>query len=252
MDNKLKIAILIAGEPRFGPEVNKTVDNLDGYANITWFFFLWEIPKTSNVQHHSLVAPYWQNITYQKALDKIRSNIGPKKYNKIGALKIVKPEPYKLNFAVKNRANCCLNEANVWSMWQSWYYGYELLANHGEEYDLVLRLRGDCFPIQKLDLLELKDIIDKNPKKLFVPSNEWFGFTRRINDWMAISSMKNIETYCRVKESVPILQNEGVVYHPENTLAEHLYRNGIDYHDKKFEAELKHRKSWTIDYGNWA
>jgi hypothetical protein len=69
---------------------------------------------------------------------------------------------------------------------------------------------------------------------------------------MAISSMENIGVYCRVKESVPILQSEDIVFHPENTLAEHLFRNNIDYYDKKFEANLKHRVSWTIDFGDWA
>ncbi|NDG31474.1 hypothetical protein EB118_15575, partial [bacterium] len=118
MSEKLNIAILIAGEPRFGPEVNRTINHLQGYSCITWFFFLWDIPKTSNVQHNGLVAPYWQNVTYERALAKIRTNIGPKRSNKIGAIKIEKPESYALNFPIKNRAHCCLNEANVWSMWQ--------------------------------------------------------------------------------------------------------------------------------------
>jgi hypothetical protein len=103
-----------------------------------------------------------------------------------------------------------------------------------------------------VNLIELKKSIDETPSKLFVPNNEWFGFTRRINDWTAISSMENIGVYCRVKESVPILQTEGVVFHPENTLAEHLFRNDIDYYDQKFEADLKHRTSWVIDFGTWA
>jgi len=251
MSKKLNIAILIAGEPRFGPEVNRTIANLEGYATITWFFFLWDIPKTTNVQHHGLVAPYWQNVTYERAIEKIESNIG-NEHSKIGTLKIANPADYALNFPIKNRANCCFNEHNTWGQWQGWYHGYKLIEDYGQKFDLVLKLRGDSALITKVDLIELKKSIDESPNKLFVPSNEWFGFTRRINDWMAISSMENIGVYCRVKESVPILQSEDIVFHPENTLAEHLFRNNIDYYDKKFEANLKHRVSWTIDFGDWA
>ena len=230
MSHKLNIAILIAGEPRFGPEVNRTVSNLLGYTTITWFFFLWDVPNTTNA-NRDLIAPYWKNVTYENAWAKIKANIGNKRANKIGALKIEKPDAYRLHFPIKNRAGCCFNEYNVWSMWQSWYHGFQLVSDYGQKFDLVLRLRGDCALVNELDLRDLKKIIDENPKKLFVPKNEWFGFTRRINDWMAISSMENIATYCRVKETVPTLQSEGIVYHPENTLAEHLFRNDIDYYD---------------------
>jgi len=251
MSKKLNIAILIAGEPRFGPEVQRTIANLEGYATITWFFFLWDVPKSANLYNHQLIPPYWLNITYEKAVEKIKSNVGNKR-SKIGTLKIANPADYALDFPIKNRAHCCFNEYNVWSMWQSWYHGYKLIEDYGQKFDLVLRLRGDCAIIDKVNLIELKKSIDETPSKLFVPNNEWFGFTRRINDWTAISSMENIGVYCRVKESVPILQTEGVVFHPENTLAEHLFRNNIDYYDQKFEADLKHRTNWVIDFGTWA
>jgi len=75
MTDKVNIAILIAGEPRFGPEVNRTVANLLGYTTITWFFFLWDVPATTNA-NKDVIAPYWKNVTYENARAKIKANIG--------------------------------------------------------------------------------------------------------------------------------------------------------------------------------
>lgn len=251
--NLVNVAAMITGEPRFCEELDLFVSNLVGYATITWFFFLWRIPRTGNVYHSGLVAPFWANVNYDDAFNKIRTNFKNKRIHHIGALDIVDPEPYALPFKPRNVTNCCPKPENVWGMWQAWYHGYKQIENSGTQFDLVLRIRGDISISQPLNLRKIKRITDEDPKKLILPNNRWHGYSRWICDNMAIGTMETIKTYCDVHKSIPALQEEGFIYHPETCLAEHLFRNNIELVRYPFDIDIRHLAPGGAGrHGRWA
>jgi hypothetical protein len=250
----VNVAAMITGEPRFCEELDLFISNLIGHATITWFFFLWKVPITGNIYHKGLIAPYWQNVDYDKAYDKIRTNLTNRRIHQIGALEIVDPEPYELDFNPRNVTNCCARPANVWGMWQAWHHGYKQIESSGKQFDLVLRIRGDISLSEPLNLKKIKRLIDDQPNRLIVPNNRWHGYSRWICDNMAISSMQNMAIYCDVIKSIPSFQEEGFIFHAETCLAEHLHRNGIEVVRHNFDIGIRHldNGAGAGKHGRWA
>ena len=251
--SKLQVAALISGEPRFSEEFDHFIKHLTGYAKITWFFFLWKTPNSTSIHSNQFVAPYWQNVDYDRSYKMIRDNL-PNNHD-IGSIKIEDPQNYALNFDVRNRAPCCHRPENVWSMWQSWYHGYKLIEDSKKKFDLVLRVRGDISLSEPLNLSKIKTMIDKKPNRVIVPNNNWHGYSRSICDNMAISRMKTMNIYCSLKNSIAQFQEEGVIYHPETCLAEHLFRNNLEVVRHTFDIGLRHlglpENPYGIKYGRW-
>ena len=114
------------------------------------------------------------------------------------------------------------------------------------KYDLVIRARVDLMINSPIDLIDLKQQLDQNPKLIFMPKHSKFGYPP-INDQFAISSPDNIKIYADLINNI----NYGVEIHPETQLSHHIIKNGLEMKDIIDNGPLK-KVDQVPDFGNWA
>lgn len=249
----LRVAAIIAGEPRFSEEFDHFIRHLQGFHYIDWYFFLWSKSRTSNPYHSGLIGPSWLDLTKVKAYELFSKLLVSEGHN-IGDIVVANPLAYQLNFEPLHVSHCTPNPANVWSMWQSWYNGFKLLERSRRDYDLVIRTRGDISLSEPLCLQRIHTLIEEDASRVIVPNNRWYGYSRWICDSMAISSYANMQQYCSVIDSIPQFQSEGFIFHPETCLAEHLFRSRLTVVRHDFDIDIRHLagdNGLTISYGRW-
>lgn len=233
---RLKIAALIAGEPRFTEDFDVFLQRTSSYE-IDWFFMLWSKSGLSNSYFKSSLVPeYWNDVSYDAAYSKLLQNL-PSQHN-IAKLEILNQDNFKLDRTIKNKPPET-NAENCWLMFQG-LKEVEKLIPVDASYDLVVRTRPDLMIQSPIDLHEINQILEESPNSLIMPQNFWFGYGPVANDVFAIAKPEVMKIYCDVISSIPKFQETGVRFHPETMLATHLQQHNINVIRHNFEIELRY------------
>lgn len=245
----MKVAALIQGEPRFCKEFDLFLERLVGYEEIDWFFYMWDkSPSTSNMlcnDGHIVVAPYWRDLTKEKAIEKLRNNL-PSNHNIIklelaDQNQIVK-EPVTTNFASETI------QSNVWKMWHSQYMVNQLRVNYEQEnnfkYDVVIKSRPDVGLTNTLDLTRVAERLNSYQDLIIMPGNRSCGYGVWCCDLFGIGSSANMTTYCDIYNQALTHHANGIIFHPETMLSHHLSRNNLRYEVGQFNIEFRTVGVW--------
>ena len=246
----LRVAVLLQGEPRFCEEFDYFLENLIGYERVDWFCYLWQSsPATSNIighDGHQLVAPQWQNIDLDWAVDKFKGNL-PEGHN-LAVMKladqttIVHPEITE-NYAVET------NQANVWKMWYSLREANQLRLDYekasGVKYDIVIRTRPDVMLCDHVDMRYVDTHIKNHPNLVIIPRNRLCGYSVAITDLFAMTSSRNMNIYVDLYNQALDHHKRGVKFHPETMLAKHLLHNKLFYNLSNVDIEFRHLGTWV-------
>lgn len=235
---KLKIAALIAGEPRFTEDFDVFLDRTSNY-NINWFFMLWKNNRALSNLHfkNSLVPDFWKDVTYEKSYERL-SKFLPDTH-KIAEIELLDQAQFKLTCEVKNTDRDTRVD-NCWLMFQGLQQVSNLMQRTNIDYDLVIRTRPDLMIDRELNLDEIYQQLKNSPNSIVMPKNFWFGYGPTANDVFAIATPEVMKIYCDVVSSIPKFQAEGKLFHPETMLATHLQNHNINLIRHDFEVELRY------------
>lgn len=240
----MRVAVLISGEPRFSQEFDLFLENLQGYDEIDWYFYLWH--NATYAHEKNLMPPSWFNIDRDTAYNKLKSNL-PANHN-IAYLELADQNQQQFP-EVTSRLGWGVRQDNVWRMWYSWL---QVDSKCSDNYDVVIKARPDIALMQPVNLKEL----NLQPNELILPNN--FGGVynnKHICDLMAISSRQNIKIYNNIINHVAEYYNEGYNFHPETMLSRHLDVHNIVYPKGKFDVQYryfgKNGDDYNIQYGRW-
>jgi hypothetical protein len=233
----MKAAILISGLPRFKKELVDTINNLTGYDQIDWFFYLWNDTNTSDAN----IPTSWVNITEDFVRSKLQAVLPAN--NNIAAVSI---QP-QVDFTLTDSWIPAMSSppATVWKM----FYGINQVnqmrltyeAANGP-YDLIIRARPDVGITSQLNLTDIKTQLDDST--VLVPNNSRIttpGNTENpINYLFAIANSNVMNTYCSVVDNMSQYNTDGVPCHGPALLAHHLTVNNISYPTTSFESIYNH------------
>jgi hypothetical protein len=245
----MKVAVLIQGDPRFCKEFDLFLENLVGYDQIDWFFYLWEkSPPTANLvggSGHHIVAPSWQHITKEWAYNKIQNFLPDGHY--IAGLALDDQDRLTFKEVNDNFAKETI-QSNVWKMWFSQYKVNELKTRYEKEngftYDLVIRSRPDVALIDTLDLEIVKCHLDNRPNMILMPENKNCGYGIRVCDLFGIGSSQNMNVYCNIYNQALTHHAKGVIFHPETLLGVHLLKNNLYFRYGNFKIDFRFLGYW--------
>lgn len=230
----MKIAILIAGEPRFCGQLDSFIDNLQGYEQADWFFYLWD--ETQMKYSVMQVPEKWAKI--------------PSKEWAVNTIQEKLPSNHRIvDLVLGQQSNAPEGPVSIykqhWSLNQVDLMRQQYETAHGE-YDLVIRARLDLPIKSPIDLRNLKEQVTRNPKLIFMPRNGKHGTPHPINDQIAISSSNNIKIYTNLINNI----NTSITVHPETQLSHHLRHSGLILQDEIDNGPLK--DPGVPDFGRWA
>lgn len=245
----MRVAALIQGDPRFCSEFDLFLENLVGYDQIDWFFYLWEkSPPTANLvggSGHRVVAPSWQNITKEWAYNKIQSHLPDDHY--IADIVLDDQERLVFKEITENVAHETI-QSNVWKMWFSQYKVNELKSRYekanGFIYDMVIRTRPDIALLDPLDLEIVKCHLDNRPNMILMPANKHCGYGIKVCDLLGIGSSQNMNVYCDLYNQALKHHSKGIIFHPETLLGVHLLKNNLYFRYGTFEIDFRFLGQW--------
>lgn len=240
----MKVAVLVSGEPRFSKEFDLFLENLTGYDEIDWYFYLWNNATYS--LKNKLMPPSWFGIDNDSAYNKLRANL-PADHN-IAYLGLADQNLQQFPI-VTERLGWGVRQDNVWRMWYSWM---QVDSKCPDDYDIVIKARPDLALMQPVNLKEL----NLKSNELLLPNNYGGVYNNKhICDLMAISSRANIKTYNNIINHVAQYYSEGYSFHPETMLSRHLDANGIVYPKAAFDVQYRYfgkdGDDYNIQYGRW-
>lgn len=231
----MKVAILIAGEPRFCGQLDSFIDNLRGFDQADWFFFLWD---ETHMKYSVMQVPEkWARIPSREwAVNTIQEKF---------------PSNHRIaDLALSQQSLAPEGPVSIykqhWSLHQVDLMRQAYEVEHGS-YDLVIRARLDLLINSTIDLRSLKQQLDQDPKLIFMPKNGKHGEPPQpINDQFAISSSENIKIYSSLINNI----NKNISIHPETQLSYHLRNSGLIMKDEIDNGLLK--DPGVPEFGRWA
>lgn len=246
----MKAAVLLQGEPRFCAEFDLFLQNLTGYDQVDWFMYLWENNNpTANLMSshgHRVVAPYWQTISKESALDKFKQFL-PAGHNVV-SLELADQSLVPIIRVESNKCETVIFE-NVWKMWYSQYMANKLKVSHEQEnnfkYDLVVKIRPDVALLNQVDLRHMKQYFDKDPNLVLMSHNKRCGYGVAISDINAITTSDNMNIYMEIYNQALEHHARGCIFHPETMLARHLEHNGLFYASADYGVDFRSLGFWT-------
>jgi hypothetical protein len=246
----MKAAVLLQGEPRFCAEFDLFLQNLTGYDQVDWFMYLWENNNpTANLMSshgHRVVAPYWQTISKESALDKFKQFL-PAGHNVV-SLELADQSLVPIIRVESNKCETVIFE-NVWKMWYSQYMANKLKVAHEKEnnfkYDLVVKIRPDVALLNQVDLRHMKQYFDKDPNLVLMSHNKRCGYGVAISDINAITTSDNMNIYMEIYNQALEHHARGCIFHPETMLARHLEHNGLFYASADYGVDFRSLGFWT-------
>jgi len=244
----MKVAFITSGLPRFRPEFDDQLKNLQNFDQADWFFLLW---KGKEDQY---IAPSWPINDLEQTKERIQRNLPAN--HRIAHIELVDPPPYIYNDRPLNLTHWT-TAPNIWYMW----YGlktvnqmrldYEKMAG---EYDLVIRTRPDISINEPVNLQLAKEWLDQNPMSLLTPAD---GRTclvgQPVNDQFAIGLSPTITKYCECFDNLFNYNDQGLPYHAESLLAYHFMQTGISTPMTNFTQSIRIHKNedGTWNWGRW-
>jgi hypothetical protein len=274
----MKIAVIIHGEPRFCEDFDYLIKSLEHIDGVDWFFYLWnknpypapeqiKQERTSNPYPHTygfnLVAPAWRDVDPAWSLKKLKENL-PSNHNIIS---VGFADHHELEFDEPPTENYA-QEVSIVNICKNWYSMKQvdlLRQNHEKEnnfkYDFVIRSRADIAVTSPLDLEHIKERIDNENNIVLIPMNRLCGYDGvNFCDLYAIASSNNMSIYTDLINQAWQYNREGVIFHGETMLANHLIRSGLHYTNNGFTVELRWQgehfvepeKIYISKFGRWA
>lgn len=243
----MRVAIQIAGLPRFSKELNHFIQVIRGYDQIDWFFYLWNDFKDP------FVAPEWMTTDVEWMRSKIESNLPDK--HKIAYFGFHDMPQYNVTRPLN--ITPWTNPPNVWYM----QLGHKLVSEKREEYekqhgeyDVVVRTRNDFSIKPGMNFEVVKYFLNQNPNMVLIPADNRLGLMGRgVSEAFIVGSGKNISTICRLYDKLFEYNDQGVLYHPETLTAHHMTVNHISTPMTDFYflwRQFKHPDG-KIDHGGW-
>ena len=245
-----KAAVLISGEPRFCTEFDHIINNLKGFDQIDYYFYIWN--KSNPHPNYDVIAPSWFNIeSAQWAVDKIQSNLPAGHY--VAGLELVD----QTQFQYPNKPHPgYINPRHIWIMYEGNYGAWKMCKDPGS-YDLIIRARPDVLIDKEVDLVEVKNRLEQQPLSIFSGgAHSTNGYGYKINDWVGIGLPSTMRIYCDVINCMEEYANRGITVHGETMLAYHLQDQGVHVHTDLFNAELRHlgqyvNNRYISTFGRW-
>ena len=208
----MKLAILISGEPRFCRPLEEHIENLKGYDEIDWYFYLWKETSHYRLDLPPLVPKSWENIPSSEWAFETIHNRMPKN-NRIA--RCILGEDFKEFNSLAGQFTS-LNRVD------------QLRQNLNKDYDLIFRSRIDHKVLEPIDLREIKEKIDVNPNLVVTPANfRHYAGKWGMCDHLAITSPQNMSIYTDLVNHIDRYVPE-VPYHAEALLNYHLISNGLE------------------------
>jgi len=247
----MKIACLIHGEPRLYREFDSILTGLKGADSIDWYFYLWQdnngnpawAQDSSSKWRDHMVGSRWKTVDQAAAQEFIKHNLEPP--NKLAGLLL--GDKHTVEEFVNPSAR-----PTIHLMYYSMQQVYKMINN---EYDLVIKARGDVHLQQPIELDTVLTRLNSASNVILMPNNGHYG-EHRINDQFAIGKMPVMEIYCGLYEELHNLKSNGCQWHPETLLGTHLKNNGIECQPGEFGIDL--RATGTVvdgayipDFGRW-
>lgn len=254
----MRIAAIMAGEPRFCREFDLFVDSLKNYESVDWYMFFWANSRAGGTHGFDLVAPKWLDVDREWAIEKLRTSL-PENHRIVGLVLADRTQVQTPDIVHKAGET---NVERMWGMYNSLHQA-DLLRQSAETrlgaYDLVIRARPDVGLRGSVDLGELCDIVKDNPRALITPNTEIHGYGHKINDMIAFGSSNSMTVYTDAVHWIPEYHSRGLIFHPETMLAYHCAAQKLDVVEKNF-GEIVLRKLGTqipngpylSDFGRWA
>lgn len=246
----MKVAVLVQGEPRFCQEFDFFLENLVGYDQVDWFFYLWKksdpFQSVQGTDGHVLVADRWQDIDLNWAIGKLQNNLPQNHY--VAGIELA--DQYALPIPIIKRKLNCGNVANVWKMWHSQCQVNQMRLAYEKEYDtsydVVIRTRPDVALLDIIDVRVVNDHLVKNPNIVIIPKNRLVGETveRVICDLVGISNSQNMTTYSNLINHALEYNRLGEEFHPENLLSCHIKNQGLKRGLADFSIEMRWLGEW--------
>lgn len=223
----MKIAVLISGEPRFGRDLTKFIEQIKGATQVDWYFWLWKTSARELSRGIDIVADGWLDIDLQWARDKIQANLPSG--HAIARLELGRhedwPPPEIANKAQETSLHRC------WGMYSS-LYQTDLLRRLAEDtqgkYDLVVRARPDAYLSKELNCHEIHRLLSTRPNAVITGNDNIHGYGHRINDMFAVGLSDTMRVYCDTVNCIPEFMTRGVKFHPETLLAYQLADKGVE------------------------
>jgi hypothetical protein len=113
----------------------------------------------------------------------------------------------------------------VIEQWWRLQRGWKLMAEHGDVFDPVIRMRPDAYFI-KCEPLEIMKQETRKPGKGIV-CTPWWARWGGVNDRFAVMDMAGAEVYFNLIEAWPVLLAQGCPFHSETMMAANLHRHGV-------------------------
>lgn len=251
----MRVAVILQGEPRFCAEFDLFLKNLTGFSRVDYFMHFWQSSSTTSAfigtAGHQVVAPFWQNIDRDKALEKFKTLL-PLDHHVI-SLELSDQDQVPVHQVTENFAQET-NQANVWKMWYSQYranisrvrYEYE----NNFKYDIVIRSRPDVAIIGELNANFMKSHFDNDSSLVLIPRNKRCGYGVMMCDLFGFSTSNNMTVYTDIYNQALEHHAKGIIFHPETMLAKHLTFNDLHYGCSTFDIEFRHLGTWKdLDTG---
>jgi len=244
----MKVAIMISGLPRFCREFDDILTNLTGYDQVDWFFHLW------NDFSDPYVNPLWTDLSTDQIREKISSNLPPN--NNIAYLNL-QPMPV---YPHEGRQFNSVPWGNPPRIWWS-FLGIKLVnqareeyETHNGSYDIVIKHRPDT-GITPVDCRVVKNILDLYPNYILTSANGRTGLGgHSVSDLVLMGNSKTMSIYANCFDRILNYNDDGLPFHAETLLSEHLHRNSIVTPMTNFECILRKYKSAAdgVDFGRWS
>jgi hypothetical protein len=210
----MKIAILISGQPRFRVPFEKLLENLKGYEQADWFFYLWDKSLPRHPDHPHIVTPSWQNIISADWAS--------------NAIKKALPPDHQLIGLELGDNNIVEPRGAMYSQFTSLFKVDQLRQDSKNQYDLIVRIRLDSQITSIVELLDIKLQIDEDPRLIFTPDNcRHFFHQYGMCDHVAITSPANMKIYTDLVNHMQSHIDAGVDSQAESLLNYHLISNGL-------------------------
>jgi len=224
----MKVALMLAGLPRFTPSFPIFLNQLKGVEQLDVYMYLW--------------ASQWA-ITSEEATDKIRQ-IFPSQYN-IKCV-VVEPEPLYQLPPHQLTHNTEQKESVRWwykrrrAMWLSTYRVFELI---NEPYDMIIKCRGDVKLDRDLDLTT----VDLSQGAVGPANNRHGTPGREICDQFCIASPEDMRFFANmtfhVDEYIPIVcdywEHDVHDWASEHLLGYYYFKNNKQQVPGNFKIALK-------------
>lgn len=255
----MRVAAIMAGEPRFCKEFDLFLDSLGPDVQVDWFMYFWSNSRQGGTHGFDLVAAPWLKPDQHWAYEKLEKEL---------------PHGHRVRslvFADRHRVRApnIVNRAGetsverMWGMYNSIHQADRLRRSwettNNFEYDLVIRTRPDVGYTGTIDLEAVHKLLENNPKRLVTPNKEIHGYGYRMNDMLAIGTSSSMTSYCDCVNWIPRYHAQGLIFHPETQLAFHCEQQGLEVIPMDFGNTVLRQMGQQIpngpylsDYGRWA